>query len=103
MIGKINEFRDVYGVDFGSEVSHRMPEDRYERVQTGVRMDKTLLKVLKSLAAYLEMSASDLIEGIVLSAFEGNTPFVPKTRSKIAQLASIFGLELRPATWDQPA
>ena len=48
-----------------------------ERVQTGVRMEKRLLKVLKALAEYHDMSLGDLLEGIVLHAFDGKTPFSP--------------------------
>ena len=42
-----------------------------ERVQTGVRMEKRMLKVLKALADSLDLSLGDLLEGIVLHAFEG--------------------------------
>ena len=41
-----------------------------ERVQTGVRMEKRLLKVLKGLAELKDMTLGDLLEGIVLHAFE---------------------------------
>ncbi len=40
-----------------------------ERVQTGVRMEKRLLKVLKGFAEYHDLSLGDLLEGIVLHAF----------------------------------
>jgi predicted DNA-binding ribbon-helix-helix protein len=46
-----------------------------ERVQTGVRMERSLLKVLKGLAEYLDLSLGDLLEGIVLHAFEGEQVF----------------------------
>ena len=46
-----------------------------DRVQTGVRMEKRLVKVLKALAEYHDMSLGDLLEGIVLHAFEGKSPF----------------------------
>ena len=42
-----------------------------ERVQTGLRIERTTLKVLKGLAEYLDLSLGDLVEGIVLHAFEG--------------------------------
>ncbi len=45
-----------------------------ERVQTGVRMERSLLKVLKGLAESLDLSVGDLLEGIVLHAFEGERP-----------------------------
>ena len=46
-----------------------------ERVQTGVRLEKRMLKVLKAIAEQKEMSLGDLLEGIVLHAFEGKAPF----------------------------
>jgi len=65
-----------------------------ERVQTGVRLEKRLLKVMKALAEYKEMGLGDLIEGIVLHAFEGKTPFTKDTLAKIAQFKEIYGLDL---------
>src|SRR5262249_23131594 len=46
-----------------------------ERVQTGVRLEKRMLKVLKALADSLDITLGDLIEGIVLHAIEGKAPF----------------------------
>jgi hypothetical protein len=65
-----------------------------ERVQTGMRVERRLLKVLKALAEYKNMTLGDLIEGIVLHAFEGKTPFGADTRRKIAELKGIYGLDL---------
>ena len=65
-----------------------------ERVQTGVRMEKRLLKVLKALADYNDLSLGDLLEGIVLHAFEGKTPFSEDTLKRIGEMKKIFGLEL---------
>ena len=65
------------------------------RVQTGVRVEARLLKVLKGLAEYLDCSLGDLLEGIVLHAFEGRSPFDESTISVIEQLKRIYGLELR--------
>ncbi len=65
-----------------------------ERVQTGVRVEKRLLKVLKALADYHDMTLSDLIEGIVLHAFDGQTAFAHESLSKIADLKHVFGLTL---------
>jgi predicted DNA-binding ribbon-helix-helix protein len=66
-----------------------------ERVQTGVRMEKRLLKVLKGLAELKDMSLGDLLEGIVLHAFEGKAPFSSQTLKEIEQLRNIYGLTLR--------
>ena len=63
------------------------------RVQTGVRIEKRLLKVLKGLAEYLDISLGDLLEGIVLHAFEGKSPFVDSTLQKIEQLKGIYGVD----------
>lgn len=65
-----------------------------ERVQTGVRLEKRLLKVLKGLAEYHDMSLGDLIEGIVLHAFDGISPFNKETLRRISELKSIYGLDL---------
>jgi hypothetical protein len=65
-----------------------------ERVQTGVRIEKRLVKVLKALAEYKNMTLGDLIEGIVLHAFEGKAPFSPDTQRKIEELKRIYGLDL---------
>ena len=66
---------------------------RVERVQTGVRIEKRLLKVLKGLAAYLDMSLGDLLEGIVLHAFEGKGPFIESTLEKVEQLKVVYGMD----------
>ena len=68
-----------------------------ERVQTGVRMEKRLLKVLKALAELKDMSLGDLLEGIVLHAFEGKAPFSADTLEQVARLRRINGLALRAA------
>ena len=65
-----------------------------ERVQTGVRIEKRLLKVLKGLAEYHDMTLGDLLEGIVLHAFDGRHPFGEETRARIADLKRIYELEL---------
>jgi hypothetical protein len=68
-----------------------------ERVQTGVRMEKRLLKVLKALADSLDLSLGDLLEGIVLHACEGKAPFSKPTLQKVAELRKVFGLTLTAA------
>ncbi|MCX4245332.1 hypothetical protein [Paraliomyxa miuraensis] len=65
-----------------------------ERVQTGVRLEKRLLKVLKGLAEIHDLTLGDLLEGIVLHAFEGKAPFSPETLAKIGDLKRIYGLDL---------
>ena len=65
-----------------------------ERVQTGVRIEKRLLKVLKALADYHDITLGDLLEGIVLHAFEGKAPFEKASLARIAELKKVFGLTL---------
>ncbi|HEX6495528.1 MAG TPA: hypothetical protein VF018_08600 [Acidobacteriaceae bacterium] len=66
-----------------------------ERVQSGVRLEKRMLKVLKAIAEQKDMSLGDLLEGIVLHAFEGKAPFSPQTLKDIEQFRSLYGLTLR--------
>jgi hypothetical protein len=65
-----------------------------ERVQTGVRIEKRILLVLKALAASHGLSLGDLVEGIVLHAFEGAAPFGPESLAKIQALREVYGLDL---------
>jgi len=67
---------------------------KIERVQTGVRIEKRLLKVMKGLAEYLEMSLGDVIEGIVLHSFDGKAPFSERTIKKIQELKKVYDLDL---------
>ena len=65
-----------------------------ERVQTGVRMEKRILKVLKGIAEYHDLTLGDLLEGIVLHAFDGKTPFSPATLKRIQELKKFYHLDL---------
>src|ERR1051326_4983763 len=64
-----------------------------ERVQIGARMEKSMVKVLKGLAEYLDLSLGDLLEGIVLHAFESKAPFSEETLQRIAQLKAVYGMD----------
>ena len=74
-----------------------MAGKKIERVQTGVRIEKRILKVLKAIATHHEMTLGDLIEGIVLHSFEGKTPFGPDTLTLIEKMKEIYGLDLTAA------
>ena len=65
-----------------------------ERVQTGVRIEKRLLKVLKALAEYHDITVGDLLEGIVLHAFDGLCPFKEENLRRIRELKQIYHLDL---------
>ena len=81
-------------------MAHRKPSESFiqvERVQTGARLEKRMLKVLKALAELKDMSLADLLEGIVLHTFEGKTPFSERTLKEISELKKIYGLKLTAA------
>lgn len=65
-----------------------------ERVQTGLRMEKRILKVLKALAEYHDLTLGDLLEGIVLHAFEGKSPFGDESLRRITDLKKVYRLDL---------
>jgi hypothetical protein len=64
-----------------------------ERVQIGARMEKRMVKVLKALAEYHDISLGDLLEGIVLHAFENKAPFNEETLQRIVQLKEVYGMD----------
>ncbi len=66
---------------------------KVQRVQTGVRIEKRMLKVLKALAEYCDMSLGDLVEGIALHAFEDKSAFSDNIRVKIQQLKDVYGMD----------
>jgi len=68
-----------------------------ERVQTGVRIEKRLLLVLKAMAGAHDLTLGDLLEGIVLHALEGKAPFGPDSLEKIAALREVYKLDLTAA------
>jgi len=53
-----------------------------------------MLKVLKALAEYKNMTLGDLLEGVILHAFDGKTPFSAETLRKIAELKAVYDLDL---------
>ncbi len=67
---------------------------RVERVQIGARMEKSLVKVLRGLADYLDLSLGDLLEGITLHAMEGKTPFSKETLGHIKRFKTVHGMTL---------
>ncbi len=77
----------------GYDMSKRL----VQRAQTGVRIEKSLLKVLKGLAEYCELSLGDLLEGIVLHSFEGKAPFSEETINVINGLKRVYGCDLTAA------
>jgi hypothetical protein len=77
-----------------SELQSREPVV-VERVQTGVRLEKRMVKVLKAIAEQKDMTLGDLIEGIVLHAFEGKAPFSAQTLKEVEQFKALYGMTLK--------
>lgn len=65
-----------------------------QRVQTGFRIEKRMLKVLKGLAETLDLTLGDLVEGIVLHALENKAPFSRATLEKIERLKQVYDFDL---------
>ncbi len=89
------EFSTV--VHWYAQVVTRLPENdavEIERIQTGVRLERRMLKVLKAVAELKDMSLGDLLEGIVLHVFEGKSPFTPQTLKQIEQFKQLYGMTL---------
>ena len=64
-----------------------------ERVQVGVRLEKRMVKVLKAMAEYHDMTLGEAIEEIVLHAFDGAQAFMPSARARIRDLKKIYGMD----------
>ena len=71
-----------------------MVSKKIQRVQTGIRIEKRILKILKALAEHLDISLGDLIEGMTLHCFEGKQPFSDSTLEKIKMLREVYELDL---------
>lgn len=69
------------------------PSIPVERVQIGVRMEKRMVKVLKALAEYHDMSLGDLLEGMTLHAFASKLPFTEETLRRIEQLKAVYDMD----------
>ena len=65
-----------------------------ERSQTGIRIEKRILKVLKGLAEFHDLSVGDLLEGVLLHVFEGKIPFGERSLRKIGELRKVYDLDL---------
>jgi predicted DNA-binding ribbon-helix-helix protein len=65
-----------------------------DRVQTGVRLERRLVKVLKALAEIYDLSLGELLERLVVSTFAGRQPFSEETLARVAELARIYRLDL---------
>ena len=58
----------------------KWPKVPVERIQTGVRMEKRMLKVLKGMAEYNDMTLGELLGDIVLHVFNGVSKVITAKR-----------------------
>jgi len=65
-----------------------------QRVQTGLRVERRLLKVMKGLAEYHDITLGDLVEGVVLHVFEGKAPLGKDSLQVVDRLRKVYGLDL---------
>ena len=77
----------------GQENEGTEPKIPIERVQTGFRLEKRMVKVLRATADYLDKSPGELLEEIILHAFEGGEAFTPEMREKVQELKRFFGMD----------
>ena len=62
-------------------------------MQCGVRLERRLLKVLKALAEYLDISLAEVIELCALTAFEQPDGFSRGTQKRIAALREVYEVD----------
>ena len=73
--------------------SKHQSQIKVTRIQTGVRIEQRMLKVLKALAEYFDISLGDLLEGIVLHVFEGKSVFDQETLERIEVLKHVYHMD----------
>ena len=70
--------------------------DPVHRVQTGVRMERRLVKVLKAVAELRDLALGELLEELVRDAFAGRQYFAESALPSIHELSRIYGLDSMP-------
>ncbi len=63
-----------------------------ERIQTGIRLEKRLVKVLKGLAEYNDMSLGELNELISMHALERKHAFDSESLPLIKRVKDVYGM-----------
>jgi hypothetical protein len=65
---------------------------RRDRVQTGVRMERRLVKVLKAVAELRDLALGELLEVLVYEVFAGRLPFDDAGLAQVRELLVIYGV-----------
>jgi len=56
-------------------------------------MERRVLQILRALAIYHDLALGDLLEGIVLHAFDGKSAFRQAGLQRIKELKKFYGLD----------
>ena len=66
-----------------------------ERVQLGVRLEKKMVKVLKAVAEYFDVTLTELLETIILHSLEGEgvSAFADDVIPKINEFKKIYDMD----------
>lgn len=65
---------------------------KIERVQTGIRIEKKILKVLKGVAEYRDLSVGQMLELILMHSFENHPSFSKEGLETVKALKKVYGL-----------
>jgi hypothetical protein len=63
-----------------------------ERVQTGLRIESKILKVLKGMAEYKDLGTNEMLELILMHAFENRPAFSDEGFRAVRDLKKVYGM-----------
>lgn len=64
-----------------------------ERIQTGIRLEKRLVKVLKGLAEHQDMTLGEIIELITIHALEREHAFAADSIPLVKKIKDVYGMD----------
>ncbi|CAH2463901.1 hypothetical protein [Bacillus mycoides] len=75
------------------QINEKNTKVKVERVQTGIRMEKRMVKVLKAMAEYHDISLGVLLERIVLHSFENKPVFSDASLEKVKAIKEVYDMD----------
>ncbi|PEX83350.1 hypothetical protein [Bacillus cereus] len=75
------------------QINEKNQKIKVERVQTGIRMEKRMVKVLKAMAEYHDISLGVLLERIVLHSFENKPVFSDESLEKVKAIKEVYDMD----------
>lgn len=75
------------------QISGKDQKIKVERVQTGMRMEKRMVKVLKAMAEYHDIPLGVLLERIVLHSFENKPVFSEESLEKVKAIKEVYDMD----------